>query len=379
MLKSISYVEYEGQSFQWDLEKVDFQAKNLIVGKNSTGKTRTLNIVGSLGRTIQGSMTATLYSKYDVIWTFLGKEYRYESSTKDRSVEFEKLSVDGEVYLERVESGKGTVLYENLLDGLKVEFQCDPSEFSISKMRDVLQHPLLEPLYDWASLLRHYKFGGNLGKDALTIFTPAAQPVDEKDENAAVPLFRNGKRDFGNAFVSAVISDIQAVGFDVVDIDLGAPSTIMFHGLPGEPSALIVREKDVGVGIDQYSMSAGMYRVVALMVHLNYMQMKGKSACVVIDDIGEGLDYERSCALIDLLRHKAETTNLQIIMSTNDNFVMDEVPLAEWTVLQRHGSHVNVRNYNNSAKMFDDFRFTGLSNFSFFEMDYLNSDNSEEQ
>lgn len=379
MLKSIKYVEYEGQVREWKLDRLDLQEKNLVVGKNSTGKTRTLNIVASLARTISGSMPATIFSSYEAIWDFGGVVYKYSSSTKDRVVEWERLEVGSEIYLSRESSGEGVVLYEKIESGLRVNFQCQPGEYSIAKQRDKFQHGMLEPLFNWASLLRHYKFSGHLGKEALTFFTPSAAPVDESDENAAVPLFRNGKRDFGSAFVSAVINDMQAVGFDIIDIELGMPITFMIEGLPGEPSALIIREKGVEAGVDQYSMSSGMYRVLALLIHLNYMQMKGKSACVVIDDIGEGLDYERSCALIELLRHKAETTSLQVVMSTNDNFVMDEVPLQEWTVLKREGSHVSVRNYKNSAKMFDDFRFTGLSNFSFFEMDYLNSDNSEEQ
>jgi hypothetical protein len=60
-------------------------------------------------------------------------------------------------------------------------------------------------------------------------------------------------------------------------------------------------------------------------------------------------------------------------MSTNDQFVMNHVPLEEWSVLQREGSHIRVRNHENSKKAFEYFRFVGLSNFSFFEMDFVNS------
>lgn len=57
--------------------------------------------------------------------------------------------------------------------------------------------------------------------------------------------------------------------------------------------------------------------------------------CIVIDDIGERLDYERSCALIELLMSKATTQQVQLIMTTNDRFVMNKVPLEAWTVLHR--------------------------------------------
>lgn len=58
-------------------------------------------------------------------------------------------------------------------------------------------------------------------------------------------------------------------------------------------------------------------------------------------------------------------------MSTNDRFVMNSVPLEEWSVLRREGGKVTVHNYSNSRETFDDFKFTGLSNFSFLELDFL--------
>jgi hypothetical protein len=49
---------------------------------------------------------------------------------------------------------------------------------------------------------------------------------------------------------------------------------------------------------------------------------------------------------------------------------MNRVPLEEWVVLQRKGTHIYSKNNDNSKKLFEDFKFTGLSNFSFFEMDF---------
>ena len=120
-------------------------------------------------------------------------------------------------------------------------------------------------------------------------------------------------------------------------------------------------------------MSQGMFRALSILVQINYFQMANKSTCILIDDIGEGLDFDRSCRLIDLLREKAERSSVQLILSTNDRFVMNRVPLEEWSFLQRQGGHVRVRNYENSRSLFEEFKFTGLSNFSFLEMDFVNA------
>jgi hypothetical protein len=90
-----------------------------------------------------------------------------------------------------------------------------------------------------------------------------------------------------------------------------------------------------------------------------------------VDDIGEGLDFERSCLLIDLLRQKAKNSVVQLVMATNDRFVMNKVPLEEWSVLQRTGPLVKVRNYANSKEVFERFKVTGLSNFDLLTTDFL--------
>jgi hypothetical protein len=102
--------------------------------------------------------------------------------------------------------------------------------------------------------------------------------------------------------------------------------------------------------------------------------MAKKATCVLIDDIGEGLDFDRSCSLIDVLRRKAQESAVQLIMATNDRFVMNKVPLEEWSVFVREGNRVRVRNYENSKAVFDEFKFTGLSNFDFLATDFVNEE-----
>jgi ABC-type Na+ transport system ATPase subunit NatA len=116
-----------------------------------------------------------------------------------------------------------------------------------------------------------------------------------------------------------------------------------------------------------------MFRALSVLILLNYAAIASRPSCIIIDDIGEGLDFERSCKLIDVIRKKAAASDVQLVVSTNDKFVMNEVPLEEWSVLRRQGNHVSVLNHDNSRAIFEEFRFTGLSNFSFFEMDFVNS------
>ncbi len=94
-------------------------------------------------------------------------------------------------------------------------------------------------------------------------------------------------------------------------------------------------------------------------------------SCILIDDIGEGLDYERASALIKLLIDKAKKSRVQLIMSTNDRFVMNNVPLKYWSIMRRFPNESTIYNYKNSSKQFEDFELTGLNNFDFFTSDFV--------
>ena len=133
-------------------------------------------------------------------------------------------------------------------------------------------------------------------------------------------------------------------------------------------------ESDLGFKNPQTQMSQGMWRALALVIHLNSCTFSKNKQLILIDDIGEGLDYERSVAIIDLLISKAKTNDIQLMMTSNDRFVMNKVPLEYWSVLKRKGGIVKMFNLRNSQKQFDKFKYIGLSNFDFFASDFFESE-----
>ena len=78
-LNSLSYAEYPGQPREWTLEGLTLSQVNLIVGRNATGKTRTINIIGSLARLITGQQKEifesgnykALFSRAEESWDYL--------------------------------------------------------------------------------------------------------------------------------------------------------------------------------------------------------------------------------------------------------------------------------------------------------------------
>jgi hypothetical protein len=369
-LKSISFIEGEGTLQEWRLEKMSFSPRMLIVGKNTTGKSRSLRVTAALARNLIGAQPLGLSGQYIATFDLNGKEYIYELKYKDTEVTHESISIDAAIYLNRGTGGTGTIKAEKISSGQEMEFQVPPNTLAAVARRDTIQHSFIEPLFEWANSLRFYQFGG-MFQNTLGIFSPMGEQVNERDENAIIGIFKEGIKYFKQPFLDSLKADLCAIDYDIESIELAAPVSIRFDLGGPQPVCLNLKERGLQGVTDQIGMSAGMFRVLALLIHVNFAQFKGSASSVLIDDIGEGLDFDRSIKLIELLRHKAEKYNFQLVMTTNDKFVMNHVPLEEWTVLHRSASIVHVRNQENSKAAFDEFKFTGLSNFSFFEMNAL--------
>ena len=117
----------------------------------------------------------------------------------------------------------------------------------------------------------------------------------------------------------------------------------------------------------------GMFRAFSVLVQLNYYILCGHKGFVIIDDIGEGLDFARAKLLVALLIRKAAASGIQLIMSTNDSFIMNAVDIEHWAVIMREGNKISLFNYENSREIFEEFKFTGLNNFDFYASEFFKS------
>jgi energy-coupling factor transporter ATP-binding protein EcfA2 len=369
-LTKISYKQFGGAPQEWTVSDLLLGASNLIVGKNASGKSRTLSVIFSLGKLLSGKQKLEYRSgDYDTLFDDQGRSLRYCLRYEDQKVVKEEFYQGDKKLLSRGPSGVGTIFHEK--EEKDLEFQTPDTELASVARRDSIQHAFLEPLCDWGSGVRHYAFGETMGRQVVALLIKDGPPADPSDSNAVIALFRKGQKDYPG-FCQAVIDDMCEVGYALTEVGVKTPSVIAIQSpFPVEPTILYVREQDLQSETEQTDMSQGMFRALAITIHINFAILASRPSCIVIDDIGEGLDFDRSCLLIDLVRRKARQSLVQLIMSTNDRFVMNKVPLEEWSVLERHGGQVHVRNYQNSKDKFDQFKFTGLNNFDFFASEFL--------
>jgi AAA15 family ATPase/GTPase len=366
-LKSMKYSQYKGKPQEWRLEGCTLGPVNLIVGLNATGKSRTLNSIGGLGKLLASETPLTFKTgHYEVCFEKDGEEIKYILHYEDAKVLEETLTVGGTEKLKRGVGGRGKIYAEQIKD--YISFQAPENQLACVTRRDSIQHPYFEDLYKWGKNLRHYSFGTQLGKDHFAVFRKGEieSELSLADPNNVVVIFKKGKELYGGKFIDNIKSDMEKIEYNIEDIDVGQPISVTVKGLIEQVGCLVVKEKDLEAQTDQSELSQGMFRALSLIIQLNYSQLASIPSCILIDDIGEGLDFERSSSLIKLLIEKARKSSVQLIMSTNDRFVMNNVPLEYWSVMKRISNVSKVYNHRNAKKQFEDFGLTGLSNFDFF-------------
>ena len=92
---------------------------------------------------------------------------------------------------------------------------------------------------------------------------------------------------------------------------------------------------------------------------------------LLVDDLGEGLDFSRSKKLSKILFDYCQEHDIQLIVTSNDNFLMNAVNLDYWVILQREGEHTSTISKLTHPEMFLKFKKMGLNNFDMLSTDFI--------
>lgn len=383
-LISVKYTRHCGQVNEWSLSDFKPQQINLVVGKNASGKTRTLNVIASLAHLLcadyRGLFEDSLFD-----FSFKNSEgsiYRYLLEQSSSEVLREELYLDDEIVLKRKQEN-AELYFAELNQKLQIAV---PSKIIVAvSRRDPLQHPFFEELYHWGSRTLHYRFGTVFGRNRGLVLLPSQgresgaeeYEIDLRKTDNVVELFLQGKNKYGEKFVELIIQDMKEISYEITAITVEYAMDLSLSATPSShPAVLAIQEADLNCLTYQHKMSQGMFRALSLIIQLNLSKLDSEPGCIIIDDIGEGLDYERSSHLIRLLVKKVQATKIQLIMSSNDRFVMNNVELNHWSIIERKGHDSRIYNNQNAKEIFEEFEFTGLCNFDLLSSAYF-SDKEE--
>jgi AAA15 family ATPase/GTPase len=393
-LDQFEYISNRGNPNEWRIDGCQLGNINLIVGKNASGKSRIVRVIYLLSELLcDGGKLGNRPTRKDEWHLLFDKDSEHQTeyfiTIENGYITQEKLKIGEKIFLQRDKTGEGRI-YAKELDK-DIRFQTPTTELAVVKRRDTIQHPFLEDIYKWSSSLRFYEFGTQLGKNTIATLPPTTEllkaKTDAKDCDHVVGIFVLGKREHSE-FTQRIIDDMNRIGYQIAKIETKVPSFFKSNISPPEnldedsdnlPKFLYVQEDGLKSVTEQSEISQVMFRALSLFIQINYAILSDQPSCIIIDDIGEGLDFQRSSAIIKLLIEKAKTGLVQLIMTTNDENIMNGVPLEYWSVIERQPGVAKLHNYSNSPEQFEQFKHIGLNNFDFFASEYyLQEPNSEE-
>ena len=368
-LSKLAYSEFDGLPNEWKLNETLLGKKNLIVGKNATGKSRFLSVISALSNLFSGDLkTIFTIGNYVAEFTKGNDIHRYELSLENNIVTFEKLIKNGEPQFERDQTGIGSIFALDV--GEHIKFQIPANKIVVQAKRDQIQHPFLEDLIEWGRNVRFLQFGTSLGKENGIFLGVSLENIPEpKNTLQPAVMFQVGKTKFNNEFIQNIQADMNSIGYQIESIDIGINPAMASMGT-NLVGLLCVKERDRQSLTYQNEMSQGMFRALSTIIQLNYQIYTETESSILIDDIGEGIDYDRSVKLIELVMSDRLGAKNQVLISSNDKFVMNTVPIEHWQIMQRSGSKCSFINRFNSKNIFDDFVDVGLSNFDFFSNEF---------
>jgi len=340
----------------WELNNLALRDVNLVVGRNSTGKSRTLSTIDLLVKMINQRRSLNWGSRWDIEFVNQSEDIiQFNFATKfieEGKVSAEFISVNGDSVLFRYKDGS-VHIKNKVTNNNEVVFPPE-NKLTLHTNRDVRKYPFLEDIANWADQSFGFKFG-NISPFAML----NQQEYDLLTAVEDIPtLFKQLNRESK----IRVQEDFNSIGYDISGISIQDRSDMPI---------LFVKENNIAKAIPHFKLSQGMFRTLAVIIYVEYLINRKRPATLIIDDLCEGLDYDRATRLGRLIFDKCIDRQIQLITTSNDSFLMDAIDIEYWTILTRQGKTVEAMNRMTNSEIFDRFRFTGLSNFDFFSSDYI--------
>lgn len=336
---------FEYQDYTWKLSTIYLNKQNLIVGKNAVGKSKTLKALVDVARFIKGEAVGGMIShKCHIVFADTdGEELDYNYVLEDNEITSETMFVNQQLIVSR--NSKKAVLREETINP-------PVNKLIIQTQRDTNRYPEFETIINWAEHTRSFSFSDLSSFHSFSIpnifnetirFDELYEKIDEVKERF-------------------IINNMRALDYKIKNI---SKLDIKQYKI------VYLNEEGVKMHLYPYAMSNGMIRVFYILTYMTYIATVEGAKTFLVDDLGEGLDFSRSSKLSKIMFDYCEANDIQLIVTSNDNFLMNAIDINKWVLIQRTGNKVTSYSHITHPDMFIKFRKMGLNNFDMLGTDFV--------
>ncbi|MBR2886666.1 MAG: ATP-binding protein [Bacteroidales bacterium] len=340
ILSNFTYKELDG----WQLDGLLLNHLNLIVALNATGKTKTINAISNVIRLIKGEQSDVANS-FSCSLTFKNSGLlKYSFEVVGGKIASETLSKDDTMLIQRAKNK--AVIKDD-------EINPPESKLILQIRRDTIKYPEFEKIIQWAEYTFVFIFSNITNSpNSLSPYAVSQEPKIPSMYEAIPEAQRQ-----------SLIDNMRSLDYPIDNI----------KSLKTENGAkmLYIYESGVNTPMTPFDLSNGMFRVFCILLYMTYCSSLTKARCLIIDDMGEGLDYVRSERLGKIMFDYCLKNDIQLIVTSNDSFLTNVVDLEYLNILQRNGNKVNSLNSTTDKDLFRKFARTGLNNFDMLSSNFI--------
>lgn len=341
-------LSFEYSDYSWTLDKVSFRDQNLIAGRNAVGKSKTLAALIMFVRFLKGEVNNSTPSHW----------CKAEFATEDgRILYFSYVYKNGVIEKETlVEKDRNIILREKEKAYIgDNEVNPPANKLCVQTQRDTTKNPEFEWIMLWAERMRGFSFSELSSQKSFEIPSMFQDKIDFSDMYEQIDK-NTEKKNF-------VMSKMQEMDYEIEGVE---PVRIS-----DKFNVVVLKEKGVSTPLVSVTLSNGMLRVFYIFAYLAFISMEQGARTLLIDDLGEGLDFSRSKKLSKIIFDYCEAHDIQLIVTSNDNFLMNAVSLDRWIILLRDGERTSALSESTHAEMFNKFKRMGLNNFDMLSTDFI--------
>ena len=338
--------KYPDGDVYFECSEVSLQSTNLIIGPNASGKSQFFKRLKFLKDIHKKSAptpytTTILHAKVVLKDESTGKEINYNLKAGPGELIEETIDSKSRKYLRR--KGGNTLL----LDEKTNEAQA----FLINKRQSITKQiedrkdsfPTIDKIgffFESMLFLDADKFNSD-----LVMFGDKQLIPSERMENLSSAVL-NWKKKFPDVY-NSLLKEYKKFFQDIEDIsseEFTTPDGGVFE-------MLAIKERGVRDVVAATYVSSGMLRILSLLAlpmcrhlskHAEELGFDFNPSMIVIDEIDNGLDYERTGHIIDYL--DSEAAFVQVIFSSHSPVVCNFVSPERWRIFNRTASSVNITN-----------------------------------